>query len=264
MDRRTPFIEIIRGLVPFFATRQVFAGAGRVGIGPESRTQGFQLSQRADFFEVEVGLETTLKRPIINTRDEPHADADKYRRLHVIIGDANLAELSTYLKVGTTSLVLAMIEARAITDTIALEEPVAELQAVSHDPSLTHQVRLRDGRRMTAVQVQRLYLEMADKFVQQRGEADEQTRDVLSRWAEVLDDLETDPMRLADRLDWPAKLRLLEGYRVAGRARLGRLAAAAGRPAVLRRPARQGALPPAGGARVDAADPDRRRGRRPR
>src|SRR5947199_7619745 len=86
MDRRTPFIEIIRGLVPFFATRQVFAGAGRVGIGTESRTQGFQLSQRADFFEVEVGLETTLKRPIINTRDEPHADADKYRRLHVIIG----------------------------------------------------------------------------------------------------------------------------------------------------------------------------------
>src|SRR4051812_16382199 len=90
MDRRTPFIDIIRGLIPFFVTRQVFAGAGRVGIGTEGRTQGFQLSQRADFFEVEVGLETTLKRPIINTRDEPHADADKYRRLHVIIGDANL------------------------------------------------------------------------------------------------------------------------------------------------------------------------------
>ena len=114
MDRKTPFIDIIRGLIPFFVTRQVFAGAGRVGIGTEGRTQGFQLSQRADFFEVEVGLETTLKRPIINTRDEPHADADKYRRLHVIIGDANLAELSTYLKVGTTSLVLAMIEARAL------------------------------------------------------------------------------------------------------------------------------------------------------
>src|SRR3978361_427584 len=110
MNRRTPFIEIIRGLVPFFVTRQVFAGAGRVGICPGGRTQGFQLSQRADFFEVEVGLETTLKRPIINTRDEPHADAEKYRRLHVIIGDANLAELSTFLKVGTTSLVLSMIE----------------------------------------------------------------------------------------------------------------------------------------------------------
>ena len=95
MDRKTPFIDIVRGLVPFFVTRQVFAGAGRIGIGTVSRTQGFQLSQRADFFEVEVGLETTLKRPIINTRDEPHADADKYRRLHVIIGDANLAEVST-------------------------------------------------------------------------------------------------------------------------------------------------------------------------
>src|SRR5919205_277918 len=167
MDRRTPFIDIIRGLVPFFVTRQVFAGSGRVGVGTEGRTHGFRLSQRADFFEVEVGLETTLKRPIINTRDEPHADADKYRRLHVIIGDANLAELSTYLKVGTTSLVLAMIEARALSEHIALEEPVAELQAVSHDPSLSHQLRLRDGRQLTAVEVQRLYLEQAQKFVEE-------------------------------------------------------------------------------------------------
>ncbi|WP_104523859.1 depupylase/deamidase Dop [Blastococcus atacamensis] len=213
MDRRTPFIDIIRGLVPFFVTRQVFAGSGKVGIGVESRTPGFQLSSRADFFEVEVGLETTLKRPIINTRDEPHADADKYRRLHVIIGDANLAELSTYLKVGTTSLVLAMIEARALPNDLALEEPVRELQAVSHDPSLAHRVRLRDGRQMTAVELQRIYLESAVRFVGKQGEDDEQTADVLRQWASVLDDLEADPMRLADRLDWPAKLRLLEGYR---------------------------------------------------
>jgi Pup amidohydrolase len=213
MDRKTPFIEIIRGLIPFFVTRQVFAGSGKVGIGTEGRTQGFQLSQRADFFEVEVGLETTLKRPIINTRDEPHADAEKYRRLHVIIGDANLAELSTYLKVGTTSLVLAMIEARALPGDLSLEEPVEALQAISHDPSLTHTVRLRDGRRMTGIDVQWLYLEQAQKFVESQGEDDEQTRDVLHRWAEVLDDLSVDPMRCADRLDWPAKLRLLEGYR---------------------------------------------------
>ncbi|MCF6743129.1 proteasome accessory factor PafA2 [Blastococcus sp. KM273128] len=213
MDRRTPFIDIIRGLVPFFVTRQVFAGSGKVGIGVESRTPGFQLSQRADFFEVEVGLETTLKRPIINTRDEPHANPDEYRRLHVIIGDANLAELSTYLKVGTTSLVLAMIEGRALPPDLAVEEPVAELQAVSHDPSLTHKLRLRDGRRLTAIEVQRLYLERAERFVDTRGERDEQTDDVLRRWAAVLDDLEVDPMRLADQLDWPAKLRLLEGYR---------------------------------------------------
>ncbi|MFP5369826.1 MAG: depupylase/deamidase Dop [Actinomycetes bacterium] len=213
MDRRTPFIEIIRGLVPFFVTRQVFAGSGKVGIGTEGRTQGFQLSQRADFFEVEVGLETTLKRPIINTRDEPHADAEKYRRLHVIIGDANLAELATYLKVGTTSLVLAMIESHALPRDLTLEEPVEALQAVSHDPTLTHTVRLRDGRRMTAIDVQWLYLEHAEKFVERSGTDDEQTRDVLRRWAEVLDDLAADPMRCADRLDWPAKLRLLEGYR---------------------------------------------------
>jgi proteasome accessory factor A len=213
MDRRTPFLDIIRGLIPFFVTRQVVAGSGRVGIGTESRTQGFQLSQRADFFEVEVGLETTLKRPIINTRDEPHADADKYRRLHVIIGDANLAELSTYLKVGTTALVLDMIEARTLTQDLSIEEPVAALQAISHDPSLTHQVRLRDGRRMTALEVQQAYLEMAQRHVDRRGEDDGQTADVLRRWAEVLEDLAVDPMRCADRLDWPAKLRLLEGYR---------------------------------------------------
>ena len=110
-------------------------GAGRVGIGQDGREHGFQISQRADYFEVEVGLETTLKRPIINTRDEPHADPEKYRRLHVIIGDANLAEISTYLKVGTTSLVLAMIEDRFLSADLAVEQPVRALRDVSHDPT---------------------------------------------------------------------------------------------------------------------------------
>src|SRR5918997_2025802 len=212
MRRQTPFADIVAHLTPFFVTRQVFCGAGRVGLGQDGSGAGFQISSRADFFEVEVGLETTLKRPIINTRDEPHADADKYRRLHVIIGDANLAELSTYLKVGTTALVLDMIEARTLTRDLSLEEPVAELQAISHDPSLTHRVRLRDGRRMTALEVQQTYLEMAQRHVDRRGDDDGQTTDVLRRWAEVLEDLAVDPMRCADRLDWPAKLRLLEGY----------------------------------------------------
>ncbi len=103
MKRETPFSDIVRHLTPFFVSRQVVTGAGRVGIGQDGQEHGFQISQRADYFEVEVGLETTLKRPIINTRDEPHADAEKYRRLHVIIGDANLSEISTYLKLGTTS-----------------------------------------------------------------------------------------------------------------------------------------------------------------
>src|SRR5260370_396043 len=103
MSRATPFADIVRHLTPFFVSRQVVCGAGRVGRGADGRDEGFQISQRADFFEVEVGLETTLKRPIINTRDEPHADPEKYRRLHVIIGDANMSEISSYLKLGVTS-----------------------------------------------------------------------------------------------------------------------------------------------------------------
>src|SRR5215212_9012634 len=195
MARATPFAEIVRHLTPFFVSRQVVAGQGRVGLGQDGRGEGFQLSQRADFFEVEVGLETTLKRPIINTRDEPHADAERYRRLHVIIGDANLSELSTYLKVGTTSLVLAMIEDRFRDLHLSLEEPVTTLRAVSHDPTLKHLLRLRSGRTLTAVQLQMEYLEQARKYVEERfgSDVDEQTADVLSRWESVLTRLEQDP-----------------------------------------------------------------------
>ena len=215
MRRSTPFADIVRHLTPFFVSRQVVAGAGRVGIGQDGHTHGFQLTQRADFFEVEVGLETTLKRPIINTRDEPHADPEKYRRLHVIIGDANLAEVSTYLKIGTTSLVLAMIEAGFISRDLTVDGPVAALRAVSHDPTLKHLVTLNDGRTLTAVQLQLEFLDLAKKFVEDRygADADEQTKDVLRRWESVLDRLERDPMECAGELDWVAKLKLLQGYR---------------------------------------------------
>jgi proteasome accessory factor PafA2 len=215
MSRDTPFAHIVGQLIPFFVSRQVICGAGRVGIGQDGRTAGFQISQRADFFEVEVGLETTLKRPIINTRDEPHADADKYRRLHVIIGDANLAEISTYLKVGMTSLVLAMIEAQFLPGDLGIAESVRELHAVSHDPGLTHLITMADGRTMTALQLQGEYLDHARKFVADRygADADAQTVDVLARWESVLTRLAGDPMQLADTLDWVAKLRLLQGYR---------------------------------------------------
>jgi proteasome accessory factor A len=218
MARSTPFSEIVRHLTPFFVSRQVVTGAGRVGIGQDGRGEGFQISQRADFFEVEVGLETTLKRPIINTRDEPHADPEKYRRLHVIIGDANLSEISAYLKIGMTSLVLSMIEAGWLTDNgvdLSVEAPVAALRAVSHDASLRHLVTLRDGRRMTGVQLQMEYLEQARKFVEDRygTDADEQTNDVLNRWESVLTRLADDPMQLSRELDWVAKLEVLEGYR---------------------------------------------------
>ena len=215
MRRSTPFSEIVRHLTPFFVSRQVVCGAGRVGIGQDGREHGFQITQRADYFEVEVGLETTLKRPIINTRDEPHADPEKYRRLHVIIGDANLAEVSTYLKVGTTSLVLAMIEDRFITRDLAVSQPVRSLRAVSHDPSLRHLLELQDGRTLTAVQLQMEYLDLARKYVEDRqgSDVDEQTEDVLRRWESVLTRLETDPMLCAGELDWVAKLKLLNSYR---------------------------------------------------
>src|SRR5579863_1457656 len=215
MRRATPFADIVRNLTPFFVSRQVVCGAGRVGIGADGRGEGFQVSQRADFFEVEVGLETTLKRPIINTRDEPHADPEKYRRLHVIIGDANLSEVSTYLKVGTTSLVVAMIEDKFLDGDLAIEAPIAELQAISHDRDCKHLVALRDGRRMTAVQLQMEYLERARKYTEDKygTGADDMTIDVLDRWESVLNRLAEDPMTLSRELDWVAKLELLEGYR---------------------------------------------------
>ncbi|GAA3729103.1 depupylase/deamidase Dop [Salinactinospora qingdaonensis] len=215
MRRATPFADIVRHLIPFFVSRQVICGAGRVGIGADGRDSGFQISQRADFFEVEVGLETTLKRPIINTRDEPHADPDRYRRLHVIIGDANMSEVATYLKLGTTSLVLSMIEDGFINADLALETPVADLRAISHDPSLTHTVRLRDGRRMTALQLQHEYLDQARKYAEDRlgADIDPDTADVLDRWESTLTRLDEDPMQLATELDWVAKLQILEGYR---------------------------------------------------
>ena len=212
MRRTTPFAEIVRHLIPFFVTRQVFTGAGRIGLGQDGRGTGFQLSQRADFFEVEVGLETTLKRPIINTRDEPHADPERFRRLHVIVGDANLAEVATYLKMGTTSLVLAMIEDDFLDVDLVLSAPVREMHAVSHDPGLRHLVTTVSGRRLTAVQVQLELLEQARKYVEQRIDPDPDTVDVLERWESVLVRLESDPSSLSRELDWVAKLSLMQGY----------------------------------------------------
>src|SRR5256714_426399 len=193
MKRQTPFADIVQYLTPFFVTRQIVCGSGRVGMGQDGSQPGFQISQRADFFEVEVGLETTLKRPIINTRDEPHADADKYRRLHVIIGDANLSEISTYLKLGTTALILSMIEEKALTADLGIADPVADLKHVSHDPTLKHRVKLRDGRRLTALDLQWAFFERARAFVDRRGGGGEQTEGVLDRWESGLDRLRPGP-----------------------------------------------------------------------
>ncbi|MPY98957.1 MAG: proteasome accessory factor PafA2 [Actinophytocola sp.] len=214
MARATPFTSVIGGLTPFFVSRQVVTGSGRVGIGQQGEEDGYQLSQRSDYIEVEVGLETTLKRGIINTRDEPHADADKYRRLHVIIGDANLSEYSTYLKLGTTALVLDMIESGVGFDDLKLREPVRAVRQISHDPTLKATVELTDGRRFTGLDLQRAYFDRATAFAEREAsEVSDTDRQVLRIWGEVLDALARDPDECADRLDWVAKLRLLEGYR---------------------------------------------------
>ena len=214
MDRATPFGDIVRDLTPFFVSRQIFTGAGKLGLEAQWDERGkhvFQLTQRADFFETEVGLETTLKRPIINTRDEPHADPERYRRLHVIVGDANLCEVATFLKLGTTSIVLKMIEDGFLPD-FSLVNPVAAIHDVSRDVSLTTQMSLVDGRRMTALQLQWEYLELARKYVDREDDTPE-NREVVERWETVLRGLENDPRTLSAQLDWVAKLRLLEGYR---------------------------------------------------
>ncbi len=213
MKRSTPFEDIAAGLIPFFVSRQVVCGSGRVGLGQSGETPGFQLSQRADYIEVEIGLETTLKRGIINTRDEPHSDSDKYRRLHVIVGDANLAETSTYLKVGTAALVMDLIEAGVSLADLELAHPVAAIHEISHDPTLRTQVELADGRSLTGLEIQREYLERVQRFHAQRTEPDDRADDVIATWERVLGLLEEDPMLCAELLDWPAKLRLLEGFR---------------------------------------------------
>ncbi len=223
LDRATPFDRIVTQFTGFLVSRQPVTGAGRVGLGQATAGTGFQISQRADFFEAAVGLETTMNRPIINTRDEPHADATRHRRLHVITGDANQSEISTWLKVGTAALVLRVIEAGDLaqlpggTD-LRLDQPVTAMHRVSHDPGCRALLRLTDGRRLTAVDLQEIYLTIVARHLDNRpelfteAEAGE-ARDLLHRWQQVLDQLRADPLQLADQLDWVAKLQLLESYR---------------------------------------------------
>ncbi|MEW6154630.1 MAG: depupylase/deamidase Dop [Actinomycetota bacterium] len=220
MDRAVPFTRIAQQVTAHFVTRQVFAGAGKVGSeapGSGAADIRFQISQRAEFFEEEVGLETTLKRPLVNTRDEPHADSQQYRRLHVIVGDANMSEVSTYLKVGTTAIVLAMIEDDDLGgEDLVLAHPVPTHRQVSYDLSLARPLEMADGRRMTAVEVQWELLDRARKWAESRGldaVGEEVGRDVLRRWEDVLAALESDPMTLAGQLDWVAKYQLVDAYR---------------------------------------------------
>jgi len=211
MDRRTSFKQIVEYLMPFFVTRQVYTGAGKVGSENRSQPCTYQISQRADFFETEVALDTMVKRPIINTRDEPHADREKYRRLHVIVGDANLSEYTIYLRNGATALLLSMIEDGVIDRNLSLRDPVRAIKEVSQDPSCKKELQLEAGKRMSAVQIQSEYLEMALRYTASR-EVDEITRDVLSKWEHVIDCLARDPMELCEQIDWVMKKSLIENF----------------------------------------------------
>jgi Pup amidohydrolase len=220
MDRSVPFGRIVRDVMPHFVTRQIFTGAGKVGTeaaGLTSAEVPFQLSSRADFFEEEVGLETTLKRPIVNTRDEPHCDAQKYRRLHVIVGDANLSEVATFLKVGTTSVVLSMIEDEFLARDLTLARPVQAIRHTSYDLTCKKPLELADGSTASPLEIQWEYFTLARKYAEEVGLAsvgpEAVGAEILRRWEAVLTGLEDDDLgSLATQVDWVAKKRLMEGF----------------------------------------------------
>jgi len=212
MRRDIPFDYLKESLIPFLVTRQIFAGAGKLGIESEKgmiSPGSYQISQRADFFQVEASVDTMHKRPIFNTRDEPHADPQKYRRLHGIAGDANMSEYSTALKIGSTALVIDLIELRLIPDNFAVIEPTEAIKKISRDQTCRWQFRLKDGKTTTAIDLQRQYLELAKQHLDpNNGETDW----ILAEWEAILNQLEQEPMELVDRIDWVAKKWLLTTF----------------------------------------------------
>ena len=211
MDRRTSFKQIVEHIMPFFVTRQVYTGAGKVGSENRGYPCNYQLSQRSDFFETEVALDTMVKRPIINTRDEPHANREKYRRLHVIVGDANLSEYTIYLRNGVTLLILSMIEDGAIRKNLSLRDPVRAIKEISRDPGCKNEIQLENGKKITAVQLQAEYLEMAVSYVASHS-VEPFVADVVAKWEHVIDCLERDPMELDQQIDWVMKKSLIENF----------------------------------------------------
>ncbi|PZR74594.1 MAG: peptidase [Chthoniobacterales bacterium] len=210
MRRDVPWDRLVADMLPFLITRQIFAGAGKMGIEAESaggQPGVFQISQRADFFQTLVSIDTMNKRPLVNTRDEPHADADRYRRFHVILGDSNMSEWATALKVGTTSLVLDLIE-RGEAPQIEIAQPVGATKSISRDQDHDWIIELSDGRKISAIDVQRLYLKAAQKV----GAKEEETPWLLREWETVLNDLERDVALTRDRVDWVAKKFLLAAF----------------------------------------------------
>ena len=211
VGRGVPFDRLVRALLPFLVTRQIYAGAGKLGAENQTAPAQYQISQRADFFESLVDLNTMVKRPIVNTRDEPHADPTKYRRLHVIAGDVNMAECSTFLKVGTMAILLDMVEADWPIPPIELEDPIQAIKQVSRDLEVKADIRLAGGKAMTAIAIQRTFLKASKDFYASH-ELTVPVKEVMVRWEETLDKLERDPRELVRELDWVAKQSLIESY----------------------------------------------------
>jgi len=209
--RSIPFTRLTDGLLPFLVGRQLITGAGKVG--RESQEGGFrpglyQLSQRADFMECELSVDTMHNRPILNTRDEPHADRSRYRRLHLILGDANMCEYATALKVGTTRLVLDLI-ARDAAPALRLDDPVAAIKTISHDPDLKALVKCNGGGTLSGLDIQTAYYLAASRAL---AGLDEETDWILHEWGDTLACLENDRGKLVGRVDWVTKLWLLETF----------------------------------------------------
>jgi proteasome accessory factor A len=208
--RHGEFSRLADVLIPFLVTRQLICGAGKVLQTPRGAV--FCLSQRAEHIWEGVSSATTRSRPIINTRDEPHADAERFRRLHVIVGDSNMSEVTTLLKVGATDIVLRMIEAGVVMRDLTLENPIRAIREVSHDVGGQRKVRLANGREASALEIQTEYLTKASEFLERRG-GDGVTKRVLDLWGRVLRAVETDDLASIEReIDWAAKLTLIDRF----------------------------------------------------
>ncbi|MFE2280562.1 Pup--protein ligase [Streptomyces sp. NPDC059454] len=210
--RHGEFSRLADILIPFLVTRQLLCGAGKVLQTPRGAV--YCVSQRAEHIWEGVSSATTRSRPIINTRDEPHADAERYRRLHVIVGDSNMSETTMLLKVGATDLVLRMIEAGTVMRDLTLENPIRAIREVSHDITGRRKVRLASGREASALEVQREYYEKAVDFCERRGIRTGTVEQVLELWGRTLDSIEAEDLdRIGTEIDWVMKYKLLERYR---------------------------------------------------
>ena len=212
VSRQGDFGRLADVLIPFLVSRQIICGAGKVLQTPRGAV--YCVSQRAEHIWEGVSSATTRSRPIINTRDEPHADAERYRRLHVIVGDSNMSEPTNLLKVGSTDLVLRMVESGVVMRDLTLENPIRAIRDISHDITGRRPVRLVNGREASALDIQREYFTRARDFAARRGLDEGVTKQVLDLWERTLSAVESGDLSLVDReIDWVIKLKMIDDYR---------------------------------------------------